>query len=357
VPPQALPWIRNHSPALIALLTAGLAGSPLLATPWMGFLTVRDAQVWPEGRSGNYGTAKYFLDESQNEAIPIDVSVQVYADGNAPGSLDVELFSNINRRDYAKVWESPDQSGGPTSYYMSYPLRYEAQSGDNFVYRTNLTLTKTGAYRLTARFRINHGPWLWHNKFRYGVNQRDCAIVVSPKKALGLTLYEVNPLVATARPGGAFEQRGTLDDFTDTPPVGQTPFNLAYVRNTLGFNTLWIMPIFPITRELWDPNQRKEVANYSPGSPYATRDYWSVNEFLSRSNTPPASLAAFKRVVAEADRMGLNVFIDVALNHAGADVIYGQGAVDLDLAASSQAGLRIRSERSAGRTLLVRCGP
>jgi hypothetical protein len=51
--------------------------------------------------------------------------------------------------------------------------------------------------------RINGGAWQWHNDFDFaGVKQRDCAIVVSPRKVLGLTIYEANPLVIEARPGG-----------------------------------------------------------------------------------------------------------------------------------------------------------
>ena len=215
-------------------------GDTAWAGPWMGHLVVKDQQVWAGGRSGNYGTVKYFLDESQNESIPIEITVQVYGDGQPRNALEVQVFSNINRRDHAKVWESASQAGGPNSYYLTYPMSYTSDSGNNFVYRANLNLTKTGAYRLTTRFRINGGPWLWHNDFQFdGVNQRDCAVVVSPRKVLDLSIYEVNPLVVEARPGGGFDQRSTFEDFTDHDGDGFDPFNLSFVKNTLGFNTIW----------------------------------------------------------------------------------------------------------------------
>ena len=53
--------------SLLALLVPSLA----LADVWMGNLKIDDPAVWPEGRSGNYGTAKYFIDENANEQLQI----------------------------------------------------------------------------------------------------------------------------------------------------------------------------------------------------------------------------------------------------------------------------------------------
>lgn len=321
-----------------------------VAASWMGHLVIRDNVVWPEGRSGNYGTVKYFLDEDRNEIIPIEVSVQVYGSGSPHTALKVEVFSNVNRRDHAKVWESASEAGGTHSYYMTYPMTYVGNSGNNYVYKTSLTLSKTGAYRLTARFRIDGGDWKWHNDFQFnGIHQRDCAIVVSPKKVLGLSIYEANPLVIEAAAGGSFTHRSTFEDFTDHDADGFDPFSLRYVTD-LGFNTLWLMPIFPITRERWDPNQERVVGNHSPGSPYATRNYWAVNEWLADNNNPSAAMSEFQYLVKKAEDLGLNVFIDVAFNHSGRDVVYGQGAVDLGLAQPSESNHQIRTSRPAWST-------
>ncbi len=318
------------------------------AAPWMGHLEIRDSQVWSGGRSGNYGTAKYYLDEVAGEKVPIQVFVQVFGDGHPAADLEVQVFSNVNRRDQAKVWEDPIQAGGPNSYFLTYPMSPAGQSGNNLIYRADLTLAKTGAYRVTARCRINGGAWQWHNDFDFaGVKQRDCAVVVTPRKALALTMYEVNPLVVEARPGGGFDQRSTFEDFTDHDPDGFDPFSLRFVRERLGFNTLWVMPIFPITRERWDPNSRQIVPNYSPGSPYAARNYYAVNEALSRSNTSAAALSEFKYLVNKADALGLNVFLDVAFNHAGRDIVFGQGAVDLGLVPAADVNKLIRTTRPA----------
>ena len=173
------------------------------AAPWMGELTIRDERVWPNGRPGNYGMVHYFVDEAKNEDIPFDVTVQVFADGHPASEVQVEVFSNVNRRDHAKVWEAADEAGQAKSYYMTFPMTHVGRSGSNDVYKTTLSARRTGAYRLTARFRIGHGPWQWHNDFRAGGQlQRDCAIVVSPRKVLNLAMYEANPFVVEASEGG-----------------------------------------------------------------------------------------------------------------------------------------------------------
>jgi hypothetical protein len=317
----------------------------------MGHLIIQDNQVWQSGRSGNYGTVHYFLDEEKSEQIPLDIFVDVYPDSNPPEALQVEVVTNLNRRDRAKVWESGTEIGRPDSYYMTYPMSHVGRSGNNERYKASLKATRTGAYRLTARFKDGNGKWWWHNDFLYDkVPQRDCAIVVSPTKVLSLTMYEANPLVVEASTGGTAKQRSTLEDFTDHDRDGYDPFNLRTVKEALGFNTLWLMPIFPKTAERWDPKKRTWVPNHSPGSPYAARDYWSVSELLSETGTQSAAMAEFQHLVQEADGMGLNVFLDMALNHAGSDVVYGQGAVDLGLAKATENQKRIRRGRAAWGT-------
>ncbi|HBA83217.1 MAG TPA: hypothetical protein DCZ95_03895 [Verrucomicrobia bacterium] len=325
-----------------------------LADSWMGQLAVSDQIVWPKGKAANYGTIKYFLNEAKNETIPIKVTVEVFADKTPATQLQVELFSNLNRRDFAKVYESPADAGKADSYYATYPMTFvETKSDGHHVYSASLKIQKCGAYRLTARFRINGGSWLWHNDSTAdGSKQRDCAIVVSPSKARDLTIYEVNPLVVEAEPGGDFNHRSTFDDFTDHENDGFDPFNLNYVRTTLGFNTMWVMPIFPVTQwrwkpDSWDSNSSAElkvgmmqkgqwVENLSPGSPYSTRNYCAVDARHDAANTEASALSEFQYLVNKAEQIDLNVFIDVAFNHAGRDVALGQVAADLGYCQSGQ---------------------
>ncbi len=342
---------RTGRGVIVSLALLVLVPAAAWADPWMGYLIVRDAQIWPDGRPGNYGVVQYYIDESQGETVPITVTAQVFADGAPPESIEVQVFTNLNRRDHARVFESAADAGGPDSYYQTIPMTHVGPAGDQHLYRADLTVSKTGAYRLTARFRIDGGPWLWHNQFRFdGVNHRDLAIVVSPRRVLELTLYEVNPFVVEATPGGGVEQRSTFEDFTDHDRDGFDPFNLDYIRNTLGFNTIWLMPIFPNAAERWDPGQNRFVANHSPGSPYAARNYFAVDERHSDARTPEAAMAEFQHLVRSADRMGVNIFIDVAFNHAGRDVVFGQGAADLGLVGPGDVDRMIRTLRPAWAT-------
>jgi len=71
----------------------------------------------------------------------------------------------------------------------------------------------------------------------------------------------------------------------------------------LGVNILWLMPVHPLGRE-----KKKGTI----GSPYAVRDYYAVN--------PDYGTAAdLKRLVREAHRRDLKVFIDIVANHTSWD--------------------------------------
>ncbi len=340
--------VRRGGGILVALLLFVGWAAPAAADPWMGHLLISDPLVWPQGRSGNYGTVKYFIDETQNDALPIEASVEVWADGRPPADLEVQVFTNLGRRDFAKVFEPLSASGQSNSYWQPVAMNFVGSRGNNHLYRAALTVNRTGAYRLTTRFRINGGPWLWHNQFAFdGVAQRDCAIVVSPKKALNLRLYEVNPLVVEATPGGGPGQRSTFEDFLEPDTDGFDPFSLETIRSTLDFNAVWLMPVFPVTHEQLDPNTGNFVPNISPGSPYAARNYFAIDERYADANTPAAALTEFKDLVARADSLGLDVFLDVAFNHSGRDTVFGQGAVDAGLVAPADVGARIAERRPA----------
>lgn len=73
----------------------------------------------------------------------------------------------------------------------------------------------------------------------------------------------------------------------------------------LGVTVLWIMPIHPIG-EL----KRKGTV----GSPYAVKDYYAINPDYGTS-------ADFKRLVAESQKRGMKVIIDIVANHTAWDSV------------------------------------
>jgi len=335
-------------------LKKGLLGASLVMlsvsahAEWMGNMLLKDNDVWQDGRLGNYGTVKYFIDEDAADTVPLEVFVEVYAPGVDKSLIEVETYTNLNRREQATL---VDDHSGPKStwYYMPYSMTHVGMKGNNHLYKTTINVDKTGAYRVSTRMKINGGDWQWHNSFTTdSINHRDAAVVVSPKKALDVSLYEVNSAVVEATHGGSEANRSTFEDFTNHDVDGFDPFNVDFVKNTLGFNSMWLMPIFPITE--WRFNScgygcGDWESNHKPGSPYAAKDFWSVNPLLSDSNTEAAAMSEFQYMVNEAEKVGLNVFIDVAFNHSGRDTKFGQGAVDLGMVPGSQKNSWVKNTR------------
>lgn len=297
--------------------------------PWMGNLQVN-------GRWGNYGTVKLLLDESMTGHNPtyLPLTVEIAAHDLHPDEFEVQVFTNLNRRDFVKTYEPLAESGGPTSYWVSWPMTYKGRSYDNHIFEAELPVQKCGAYRLTTRYRLKGSDtWWWNNMFSPAANQpvhRDCAIVISPQKTSRIRLYEANALTVEALRGGSYEDRSTLDDFLSTADFdGFNPFSLQYVSRDLGFNTLWLMPVFPNTRWRWDRQAWDWRSNDAPGSPYSSRDYWSINRWLADNANAARAMELFQTLFKEGHENDVEIFMDVAFNHAGRDVIYGQGAVDL----------------------------
>lgn len=314
---------------------------------WIGNLQVN-------GRGGNYGTVKLQLDETMTGESPtrLGVTVEIAGFETAPDAFEVELFTNLNRRDFVKTHEPLADSGGPTSYWMPWRMSFTGQSFDNLIFSAELPVTKCGAYRITARYRMTGtDAWWWHNDFSPRSNdrlQRDCAVVVSPAKAARSRLYEANALTVEALAGGSYENRSTLDDFLSIHDFDAfNPFQLTYVNNELGFNTLWLMPVFPNTQWRWDRARWQWAPNDNPGSPYSSRDYWSINRWLADNAAPARALELFRMLFDEAAVVDLDVFIDLAFNHAGRDVIYGAGGVDLGFCTMQEQEQWIREHHPA----------
>lgn len=311
--------------------------------PWIGNLRVN-------GVLGNYGTVKLLFDESDPNAQAIELAVRVELAGAGRRSEDfeVEVFTNLDRRDHAKIFEPLASSDRPDSYWVSHRLDPAGQNFDNLVFGTVLRVSKCGAYRLTARYRERGSNfWWWHNNFASGARHRDCAILVSPQKASRLSLYEANALTVEAMRGGSYENRSTFDDFLPSHDFdGFNPFQLDYLRKELGFNALWLMPVFPGTRWRWDRASWMWADNELPGSPYSVRDYFSINPWLADNGEKARAKELFVEVVDQAAAHGLDVFLDIAFNHAGRDIIFGAGGVELGLCAPDEADAWIREARS-----------
>jgi hypothetical protein len=290
--------------------------------------------------NADYTTSKLYVDEVAGDSVPITIS---FASGVS--ASEVELWTNLNNRDRAGQDADGDgihdgilppappetkpvgYTSGPyptTGYFQAIPL-----SGTGGTYTVTLNATKTGAYRLTGRYKITgQNTWTWFSG-------RDHCITVAPKLARNMSVYEINVFNVNAT-GPSFAQRSTLESLSN---ISNGRVNLASLRN-MGINTLWFQPIHP------NGIEGREVFNgaaYDPGSPYAVKNFFEVNELMttaydgSSSTTAnrTASMQAFSSFVADADARGMNVMLDAPFNHTAWDCeVSSQG-----LSLFSEAGL------------------
>ena len=170
-----------------------------------------------------------------------------------------------------------------------------------------------------------------------GGGKRDHCFVVSPVDSREIRLYEVNVFNVEAG-GDTFAQRSTLEDLHNAPGAPHNVGNqwdLDYLTG-LGCNWLWFQPIHPNGidgREI----DSSTSSPYDPGSPYAVKNFFEVNELMTKDynggNTQAqnraASMIAFQNFVAAADAKGVGVMLDAPFNHTAFDVELAQKGVDL----------------------------
>ncbi|MCO6399712.1 MAG: hypothetical protein J5I99_00605 [Verrucomicrobia bacterium] len=293
------------------------------------------------GKNADYSATKFFVDEREGDVETVSVSYTI------PGTASVErveVFSNLDRRDFADVdfnsdsipdgIKPPDGNSITTNdtgaYYRAYPMT--ALGGREYAWTG--TVSKTGAYRLTARYQVaGNTNWIWYSS----EGRRDHAIVVSPKKALTMTLYEVNPLTVKATSNDK-NGRSTFADLLTGDPDSFTNFNLGYL-DKIQVNSLWFQPIHPSA-----DTTRGDPSGYEPGSPYATRDYFAVAPLLGRDETEAGAMAEFTNFVFQCDThtggVGtVNIMLDGVFNHTAWDAVMGQGGVDLGFATNAAQSL------------------
>ncbi|MES2924788.1 MAG: hypothetical protein V4819_24755 [Verrucomicrobiota bacterium] len=285
---------------------------------------------------GNYSTTHLYLNEVAAESVPITV----FLDPQAMNIETCEVFTNLNRRERAQLDANADgvedgikpvdgntvTAGNDNHYFKAYPMNLVSGG-----YQLTLAAAKTGAYRLTARWRFNGEPagtWHYYTDPFGDLCFRAHALVVSPKSARDIQLYEVNPLTVIAT-GTLPSQRGTFGDLA-LGVAGGPRFNLQYVKS-LGCNMLWFQPIHPngIAGRQIDPGTGQP---FEVGSPYAVKNFFEVMPLMAKAFTPggtPATndtpagraqaLAEFQSFAAAADAEGVGVMLDAPFNHTSYD--------------------------------------
>ena len=282
--------------------------------------------------NADYSTTKLYIDEVAQESIPITIT---FSTGTL-NTTEAEVWTNVNNRDRADndantdgvddgiVPPTPPDEKPPGYVSGSYPsdgyFQAIPMTGSNGTYSITLNATKTGSYRLTARYRTaGNATWSWYSSN----GRRDHCITVAPQLSRNLRIYEVNVLNVDAT-GSTFAQRSTFESLTDN-----TRWNLDYLKNS-GSNTIWFQPIHP------NGVEGREVfggSPYDPGSPYAVKNFFQVMEQMSQGNTRTASMTAFQNFVSTADAEGVNIILDAPFNHTAFDCEIEQTGLDLFAAA------------------------
>src|SRR5207245_3079363 len=111
-------------------------------------------------------------------------------------------------------------AGDDSNYYKVYTMT----GGQPGQFSLTLNAQKTGAYRLTTRYKVSGNTnWFWYSSN----GRRDHAIVVSPKKARDITIYELNTINVESQ-GTNQADRSTFVDLYDGP--GSRAYNGVTAR-------------------------------------------------------------------------------------------------------------------------------
>lgn len=277
-----------------------------------------ESEVAGNVADANYGLRRFFIDELAGDTA--NLTIRFTPNGNpALPVTDVEVITNLNRRDHAVIQENRDTATTTSdTYYRAYPMTESAG-----VWSATLPVITCGAYRATVRYYCGgEGPFYYTDDAQH----RDLAIVVSPKSALDLNMYEVNPAIVEAT-SDIKSGRSTFRDLwmenLDRPDV----VNVDHFTS-LGVNMLWLQPVHPVGVDSRGIDPATSLP-YDPGSPYAVRDYWKIASSLGADDTESGAMAEFQTAVAQFDAAGVGIMMDGTFNHAAPDVVLGQGAADL----------------------------
>ena len=282
------------------------------------------------GIDADYTTTHLFVDELNGSEEKLEVVME------ARNLTMAEVYTNLNNRNRAELDSNDDgiedgiqppprdwiSSENNDSYYQVHPMTYDPTRGESGAWVCSLNARKTGAYRLTARFKLKDDADVWHWYTDDG--RRDHAVVVTPSNARNVIMHELNPLSVDAT-GDTFETRSTLEDLHD-----ENRWNLDYLKG-MGANWLWFQPIHPRGE---DGREAFDGKTYDPGSPYAVKNFFEIMPQLSKANTREGSMQAFRDFVNAADTDNVGVMIDAPFNHVAWDVeqdeqgvkIFGSGS-------------------------------
>ncbi|MBI5543211.1 MAG: hypothetical protein HY901_04945, partial [Deltaproteobacteria bacterium] len=234
--------------------------------------------------------------ERPGDPIGFEMTVEVQGD---PTKVKAELWTNANNND------APDR-------YRAIPMSVARVDGSKVTYRAEVPIEHIGNYRAAARLSVDGGAtYQWAG----GAGLKDISFRPRAESHDRLAIEEVN--VGNANFDPATGRLGTFADLMDSgSPETNGKLTLEWLA-AQGRTALWLQPPFEVSHVGAKPSD-------DAASPYAVKDFFSIRTEFSRDAqglvgeaAQQAALQEFKAFVDKAHSLGLQVILDVPLNHVG----------------------------------------
>jgi alpha-amylase len=200
------------------------------------------------------------------------------------------------------------------------PLKCVGRQGELSVYEVELRFSYTGFFPIAIRARKHdqqYWDWLTHEGqgtlFSVWVDPAwiyDSIVYNAFVRYFGAKTIEADGEIKPIKPG-------TFDDVKQ---------ELKKLHN-MGINVLYLNPVHMIGELYKNYNPHDLLPEYlQPGCPYSVKDYKSIDPELNftEKQTPTADhpFAEFKKLVDEAHKLGIRVFMDLVFNHCAHDAVF-----------------------------------
>jgi glycosidase len=239
------------------------------------------------------GTIKH----RKNEQLHVEVLVQ----GSHQNDLIVELWAAIRDDDNKQE--------------AAYPLEFQEERDDGYVFSADVTLPYTGYFPL--KFRVHHTD---HQHWSWAKYSHD--LWIDPEY-----MYEAIVYNAFVRyfGGRVVEEDGEVDRITSG--TFEDLRNELVNLKELGVNVLYLNPVHMIGELYRNYNPHDLLPEYlQPGCPYSIKDYKSIDPELSfgenHADDELHPFDEFHKFVDLAHELGLRVYMDLVFNHSAHDAVF-----------------------------------
>ncbi|MFH1808383.1 MAG: alpha-amylase family glycosyl hydrolase [Pseudomonadota bacterium] len=266
---------------------------------WRDFQGSGRPEARIQGLSTSAMTSTGLIDvqwDKPGDAVTFELAVEVTGD---PSKVRAELWTNANHN-------------AEPARYDALPMTLARVDGRTAVYRIELPIEKLGNYRATARLSVDDG-----RSFQWAGEQGIPDLRFRPRDEShdAMKMVEVN--VGNVNFDSSTGRLGTFADMMEPgTPETTGKYTLEWLAEQ-GKTDIWLQPPFEVSTINRHPDD-------DSGSPYAVKDFFSVRTEYSRAgrdlqgeDARNAASAEFKAFVARAHSLGIQVHLDVALNHVG----------------------------------------